>query len=102
LNLVEGEVDFRDLRGLFVDDFDQLGGVQKFTPQLLDGGDPLVVTGDFLQNLLRLLIVIPESGLYRPGFEFRYSFLSLCEVKDTSLVYRVYFSAAVSGFSVQS
>jgi len=102
LNLVEGEVDFRDLRGLFIDDVDQFRGVQQLALQLVDGVDPLVVAGDFLQNFLRLLIVIPESGLYCPGFEFRYSCLSLCEVKDTSLVYRVDFSTAVSGFSAQS
>ena len=58
--------------------------VLHFAPELLETLEPALVTGDFLQDGLGTLVIIPEAGLRRAGFEFGYLLSAPLEVKETS------------------
>jgi len=55
----------------------------------------------FLEEFLGRLVVVPEAGFDCASLKFGYFFLSLIEVKDTSLTCRDGPYIAVSDFSVQ-
>jgi len=52
----------------------------------------------FLEQFLSGLAVVPETGPYGPSLKLGYLFLSLIEVKDTSLTCQADPCIEVSGF----